>query len=206
MRSKIALLLVLIISFALFTGCKHDASSDLSASFNVVDALHTKLFAIEDESLFESINQIIGDNDMSLSPLDGYNFMLLSENGTSGKLAIYSFSDEEANEAVSIGNTSASEWIGYVKAVELSTYASDTQAAARNGVYIRALINIFTPGAEELVENALGIYGEPSGDASKNKSGLEITVDTVTYSYSPENVSFRIIPSASAIPNAIRPE
>lgn len=206
MRSKIVLLMLAILSFALFSGCKHDETSDLSASFGVVDATGTKLFDVTDESLYESIDRIIEDDDLSLSPLDGYDFMLLSENGRSGKLAIYSFSQEEAEKAVSRGNQAASEWVGNVKAVELSTYASDTQAAARNGIYIRALIGIFTPGAEEFVENALGIYGGPSGEATENGAGFEITVDTVTYSYFPENVSFRVEPSDAAIPAAIRPE
>ena len=208
MKTKISAsaLLILAASLIILAGCNNNATPAPSSTYDVVDALNTKLFAVDDITLYSTISQKVGDKDLSLSILDGYDFMLLSENGQSGKLAIYSFSQSNAEKAVSMGNAKAAEWIGYVKSIELSTYAADTDAAARNGIYIRALISIFTPGSEEFVEDALGIYGSPSGNASKVESGLEITVDKVTYSYFPENVSFCIAPSNSSIPSAIRPE
>ena len=206
MRTRISALLLLATLFTLLVGCKNEPVQSPTASYDIVDALNVKLFVVDEMSLYETINKKIEDRDLSLLPLDGYDFMLLSENGKSGKLAIYSFSEDESDSAVSMGNSKAAGWIGYVKSVELSTYAADNEAAVRNGVYIRTLINTFTPGSEEFVEDALGIYEEPSGDASEIEAGLEITVDTVTYRYSPDNVSFRVLPSNSSIPSAIRPE
>ncbi len=205
MRSKISVLLLFTVLLAFSSGCHSDTVSSGAASYEVVDALNTKLFAIDEPSLYETINQKLESDGLSLLPLDGYDFMLLSENGKSGKLAIYSFSQDEADKAVSIGNTAAAGWVGYVKSIELSTYASDADAAKRNGIYIRAIISVFSPGSEEFVENALGIYGTPSGDAKGIESGLEITVDTVTYKYFPDNVSFQVSPSEESVPNAIRP-
>ena len=121
--------------------------------------------------------------------------------------------DDISASTSSSGDTS--DWIGFVHQVTLSLFASDNEDAEQNGKYIRALISTFTPGAEEDVEDVLGLYGDPHKDAIIADGVNKATFGTVSYLYQTGNGKFIVQPHdkelhdklslETEVPSVIRP-
>lgn len=186
-----------------------------SESYAITGTENTQMWDLKADGFLSSINSIITDDSMKLEYLKEWNptssNCMLTKNGESWKILLDVFSESEANTSWMRKNTGAEEWVGNIESVELSLFAQDELEAEENGLYVRYLISIFTPGAEKLVEDSIGLYGEPTPDAVVIEGVNRVTVGNVAYSYTSDG-HFIVEPfvtdweAESATPAAIRPE
>ena len=208
----------LVILFLLFStaGCSQEEStSDWDETYAITGTENTQLWELKADDFLSRINSLVKSSDMELSYLKEYNpansNCMLTKNGETWKIMLDIFSENEAGASWFKKNANAEGWIGYIEDVELSLYASDTKAAEENGYYLRYLISIFTPGAEEYVENALGIYDDPNQDTTVLDGVNQICMGNVRYSYV-SGKSFMVEPwveewpAEESVPSVIRPQ
>lgn len=213
---KIYTLFIVISLLIATTGCSPKEEALVwDETYAITGTENTQLWELKVDDFLSSINSLIENSDMKLSYLKDYDSAssncMLTKNGETWKILLDIFSENEASASWFKKNADAVGWIGYIEDIELSLYADDTKTAEENGYYLRYLISIFTPGAEEYVENALGIYGEPNQDAVVLDGVNQICIGNVRYSYV-SGKSFMVEPWAAdwpeeeSAPNVIRPQ
>lgn len=197
-------------------GCsKAGSDQDWEESYGITGTEHTQLWDLKYDAFLSAYNALIVEDTMKLDYLEAYDpsssNCMLTKNGESWKLLLKVFSENEADASWFKKDPDASSWVGNVESVELSLFSTGTKDAEENGLYIRYLISLLTPGAEEYVENALGIYGEPADEAVVSSGVYQIYVGDVLYSYTSGD-SFlaepciKNWPAEEVPPTAIRPE
>lgn len=167
-------------------------TADFDISYEVVDDTYNQYFVLDPDQLLIDLNASLSEYNLSLSvsPKSDEDLSTwYTENSDGWKIIAHTmgtFSAKISSETKS--------WSRYIQKVELSLYSEDDETAKRNGQYIRALISTFTPGAEETVENALGIYGTPSSRATISDGIYRATMGNVCYEYQPNRDKFFVRP------------
>lgn len=199
-------------ALCLLTACTSSQSS-FTTPFSVVGTQFNQYFAIDSDSFQKQLNETLSDSAPPLEYLDSDSerSVYLSKNGETWKILLQVFTADDVSDAVEPSGDPA-EWVGYVHEVKLSLYAASEQEAQENGAYIRALLTLFTPGAEEEIEDVLGIYGDPKREAILSDSMTRATYGTVSYTYAKDDY-FLVTPydesllkeSKESSPAVIRP-
>ena len=192
----------------LLVGCSQNVSN-YASSYSIVETEHKQYFELHQQEFLTELNATIKDLAPELSVIESGSSrnVYLSQNGETWKILLHIFTEDDLTYA------DQKEWIGYIHELELSLYSKDENTAKENGQYIRAIIHLFTPGAEEEVEDVLGIYGQPHKDAQITENVTRVTYGNVCYTYTSGD-SFVVTPYDEALfnganetpPSAIRPE
>ena len=181
--NKKSIFTLLLVPCLLLGACT-PAAQHYQVTYDIDGSKYTQVFMVTAEELLEDLNVNLDNYDLELTAMNigsttdvGY-----SENdGESWKI----LSDCLRESEVGTASLKEKEFVGNVKEVELSLFAKDNSEAEKNGKYIRALIKTFTPGAEDLVEETLGIYGDPMSKAVVGEGVRQYTFSGVQYSYIP---------------------
>jgi len=214
MKGKIIVLCLLV--FVLMVGCsqKEEAPS-WSETYTITGTKNTQMWDLDAGSFLGIMNDLIAEESMKLDYLKEYDptssNCMLTKNGETWKLLLDVFSESEAGASWFKNVQGSDEWTGNIQSVELSLFSKDTKTAEENGYYVRYLISVFTPGAETIVEDSIGLYGDPDPDAVVDVGVNQIAVGNVLYSYTSDN---RFIvrpfiedwPEEESAPAAIRPQ
>ena len=153
---------------------------DYSVTYDMSGTKYTQVFMVTTEELLEDLNSNLENYGLELTEMIiGSNRTGYSENGGD----TWKILPDCVEEFEVKTSSSLKDFLGCVEEIELSLFASDDADAERNGEYIRALIKTFTPGAEDLVEETLGIYGEPMSKAVVTEGVQQYTFSGVQYSY-----------------------
>ena len=215
MKKPIALLVALCISFLLGGCSEKEQDPEWSETYQITGTEHTQMWVLNADSFLSSINALITEDGMKLDYLKEYDptssNCMLTKNGTSWKILLDIFSESEASASWFKNTPASTEWVGNIESVELSLSAKDTKASEENGYYVRYLISIFTPGAENEVEEKIGLYGDPDQSAVIDVGVNQIEIGNVLYSYTSDGrfiVEPRIEdwPTEESAPAAIRPK
>lgn len=184
-------------------------------TYAITGTENTQMWDLKADDFLSAINGLISDDSMKLEYLNEWNptssNCMLTKNGESWKILLDVFSESEASTSWMRKNPGSEEWAGNIESVELSLSTQDEFAAEENGFYVRYLISIFTPGAEKLVEDSIGLYAEPNPEAVVIEGVNRVTIGNVAYSYTSDG-RFIVEPfiaewkAESAPPKAIRPE
>ena len=186
-----------------------------SIVYEVVGTESTQLWDLKAEDFLTMLNAAVPE-DLQLYPLHEYDPNSLSypltRNGETWKINLSIFPADKVDSLAYKNEKNVNEWVNNISEVELSLYANNEADAKNNGVYVRELITIFTPGAEELVEDAIGLYGEPEEEAIITEGVYRVSVDSVAYTYMPNQNSFIVQPhlepwpETESSPSVIRPD
>lgn len=206
---------MLLLTAGLLSACGQSVDKESwTISYNVVGTEQTQLWDLKADDFLEQINSAIPE-DMQLSYLKEYDpnskNCMLTQNGDTWKLNLSVFSSSEANSLTYKGEENVSDWVNNIEKVKLSLYSDNEETAKENGTYVREIITIFTPGAEEIVEDAIGLYGEPEKDAVISEGVYRVSIDSVAYTYIPNQNTFTAQPhieswpDESMAPSVIRP-
>lgn len=215
MKKPIALLVALCILFLLGGCSEKEQDPEWSETYQITGTEHTQMWVLNADSFLSSINALITEDGMKLDYLKEYDptssNCMLTKNGTSWKILLDIFSESEASASWFKNTPASTEWVGNIESVELSLSAKDTKASEENGYYVRYLISIFTPGAENEVEEKIGLYGDPDQSAVIDVGVNQIEIGNVLYSYTSDGrfiVEPRIEdwPTEESAPAAIRPK
>lgn len=214
MKRLFTLIVVLNLMF-LTTACANNTPK-WSETYPIVGVENYQMWDLKADSFLPLINEMAESDTMTLDylhDLDGFESSncMLTKNGNSWKILLSVFTVSDAEKRAYREIDDAQNWIGNIEEVELSLYSDGETAAKENGIYIRNLIRLFTPGAEELVEDALGLYGEPHKDAVLIDGVTRVSVGSVVYTYVEGNQRFIVQPhldswpTEETPPNVIRP-
>lgn len=177
-KSRLAIPILVVLIFA--SAC----TSTFTVTFPVVGTRYNQYFAIRWDEFQEQYNTALPESVSQLEYLEsssGHN-VYLSDNGDTWKILLTVATEDDIQDAVDPSENPAG-WIDYIHEVELDLYSVSEQDAIENGQYIRALIALFTPGAEEEIEDVLGIYGTPKQEAIIGENVTRATYGTVSYTY-----------------------
>lgn len=207
---------MLLLTAGLLSACGQSVDKESwTISYNVVGTEQTQLWDLKADDFLEQINSAIPE-DMQLSYLKEYDpnskNCMLTQNGDTWKLNLSVFSSSEADSLTYKGEENVSDWVNNIEKVKLSLYSDNEETAKENGTYVREIITIFTPGAEEIVEDAIGLYGEPEKDAVISEGVYRVSIDSVAYTYIPNQNTFTAQPhieswpDESTAPSVIKPD
>ncbi len=205
--------------FALFfslSGCaKTESDTSLEENYEITGTEHTQMWELKYNDFLSAYNDLISDETMKLDYLKEYDpsssNCMLTKNGESWKILLKVFTENEADASWFKNEPDAAEWVGNIESAELSLFSADTKAAEENGLYVRYLITLFTPGSEKYVEDAIGLYGDPAPEAVIDAGVNQVRIGNVLYSYTSDGrflVEPRIDdwPAEEDTPDAIRPD
>lgn len=212
MKRSIALLC--LCGLLILPGCA-PKDPDFTITYSVVGTENTQMWALKPEEFLETFNAGLEDR-LQLDFMGEYDERSLScrftSNGETWKISADIFPADDVGKFYYNDYEGVEEWAYDIKKIELSTYADTEQDAKDNGIYIRALINMFTPGAEELVEDILGLYDDPDQSAVIIDGVTRATIGNVVYTYLPDQKRFYVEPHDETVgiieeqPGVIRPE
>lgn len=215
MKRLVALFIALNLS-CLLVACADNKAPEWSEAYSIVGLEDNQMWDLKADSFLPLINETIENDAMVLSylhELDDFESSncMLTKDGESWKilLSIFSVGDSEKRKYQKVED--AKSWVGNIEEVELSLYSDGEDTAKENRVYVRNLIRVFTPGAEELVEEAIGLYGKPYKDAVLMDGVNRVTVGGVVYTYMESQHRFIVQPHLDSwpteenAPNIIRP-
>lgn len=190
---------MLAVPVILLTSCGQSASVDFTNPYTVVGTKYNQYFELRAEELLAALNETVGDDAPQLEIMDSGHerTTYFTLNGETWKLLLHVFSDDDIS-TLSVASGDQTQWIGYIKEIELSLYSDSEETALQNGTYLRALISIFAPGAEEKVEDALGIYDDPEKSAAITDGVTRAICGTVAFSYV-DGDSFLVTPYDEAL-------
>lgn len=202
----ISLLLLLFLS-----ACGNKTAS-FDVNYQIVGTKHNQYFCLSADTLLADLNTNLDIYDLSLvtTPKEDNDLSVwYSDDGTGWKVIARLMGAFNAGLSAE-----TKSWSGYIGKVELDLYADSPDDAKRNGQYIRAIIATFTPGAEEIVEDALGIYGPPSRKTIIGDGVSRVIMENVVYTYLDDNHRFEVTPYDVALfeqankeeQNIVRPE
>lgn len=206
--------MVLILSLAA-CGSSSDSQS-WSVAYDVVGTERAQLWDVKADDLLTALNEAVPEN-MQLRYLNEYDPSSMScpltTDGETWKILLDVFAADQVDSFPYKNEEDASEWINNVGNIELDLYSTSDEDAEENGIYVREIISILTPGAEQLVEDALGLYGEPEKSAVISDGVRRVSADSVTYTYFVNQKRFIAEPHVAPwpveeeeIPTVIRPE
>lgn len=184
---RVVLVLFCVFSLVCVSACVSN-TVNFDVTYSIEGTKNSQYFAVTTDDLLSSINDKLDAAGLSLSVKDSghESDVYFSENGETWKMNVSIFTNDDIKNASytrSAPTSDPANWVGYIHEVELSLFSDSDEAAARNGQYIRALISAFTPGAEELVEDELGIYGTPGKNTALSESLYRVTMENVVYTY-----------------------
>ena len=208
-------LICLFVATALLAGCSNSSKdNNWTVTYDVVGTENNQLWDLKSEDFLTLINEQVSD-EMQLDYLKEYDpdsmSCMLSKNGETWKILLDVFPAGEVDSLTFKKYDEVSDWVNNIGKVELSLFADDEESAKENGIYVRTLISIFTPGAESLVEDAIGLYGEPEKDAVISEGVRRVSLDSVAYTYFVDKGRFLVQPhlepwpEADSSPSVIRP-
>lgn len=217
MKLKFAVLCICLL--LILPGCANMAAEaeepEFTVTYEVVGTEDTQMWALKPEEFLEAINADLGDR-LRLEFLGEYDESSLScrytDNGETWKISADIFPADEVGKFYYNDYEGVEAWAYNIKELELSTFADSEQDAKDNGIYIRALIHMFTPGVEELVKDVLGLYGDPDPAAVIGEGVTRATIGNVAYTYIPDQKRFYVKPHDETVgiieeqPTVIRPE
>lgn len=203
----------------LLPGCAQMAAEaeepEITMTYEVVGTENTQMWVLKPEEFLETLNAGLEDR-LQLDFLEEYDDSSLScrftGDGESWKISADIFPADEVGKFYYNDYEDVESWAYDIQELELSTYADTEQQAKDNGIYIRALIHMFTPGVEELVEDVLGLYGDPDPAAVIGEGVTRATIGNVAYTYIPNQKRFYVEPHDETVgiieeqPTVIRPE
>ena len=205
---KMILIMLVCINAILLPSCS--SNPNFTVTYPVTGTEYTPMWPITGDEFSAALDDRIIENgyeiDLSLLKETSDGLYLLSSDGDAWDISISLFTDIESQTI-----PGSSDYIGYIKDLEVSTYASTDDDAIYNGQLIRSVISVFTPGAEEAVEENIGLYGDPDKDAIIADGVYRVTIESVVYTYIPGSNSFMVEPylkdqpSEEEIPNVIKP-
>ena len=217
MKLKFAVLCICLL--LILPGCANMAAEaeepEFTVTYEVVGTEDTQMWVLKPEEFLEAINADLGDR-LRLEFLGEYDESSLScrytDNGETWKISADIFPADEVGKFYYNDYEGVEAWAYNIKELELSTFADSEQDAKDNGIYIRSLIHMFTPGVEELVEDVLGLYGDPDPAAVIGEGVTRATIGNVAYTYIPNQKRFYVEPHDETVgiieeqPTVIRPE
>lgn len=217
MKRKFAVLCLCLL--LILPGCANMAAEaeepEFTVTYEVVGTEDTQMWALKPEEFLETINADLEDR-LRLELLGEYDESSLScrytDNGETWKISADIFPADEVGKFYYNDYEGVEAWAYNIKELELSTFADSEQDAKDNGIYIRALINMFTPGAEDMVEDVLGLYGDPDPAAVIGEGVTRATIGNVAYTYIPNQKRFYVEPHDETVgiieeqPTVTRPE
>ena len=208
-------LITLAVVAALLAGCSTSSDSTWTVEYDVVGTEHNQLWNLKADDFLTLINHQVSD-EMKLDYLKEYDpesmQCMLTKNGSTWKIILHVFPAADVDSLTYKGLDESSDWGNNIGKVELSLFADNEESAKENGMYVRALISIFTPGAETLVEDAIGLYGEPEKDAVISEGVHRVSLDSVAYTYMVNQNRFLVQPhiepwpEPESSPSVIRPD
>lgn len=217
MKRKFAVLCLCLL--LILPGCANMEAEaeepEFTVTYEVVGTEDTQMWALKPEEFLETINANLEDR-LRLELLGEYDESSLScrytDNGETWKISADIFPADEVGKFYYNDYEGVEAWAYNIKELELSTFADSEQDAKDNGIYIRALIHMFTPGVEEIVEDVLGLYGDPDPAAVIGEGVTRATIGNVAYTYIPGQNRFYVEPHDETVgiieeqPTVIRPE
>lgn len=164
-------------------------------TYEITGTEYTQLFKVTPSEFLDTFNELVGE-ELALDYLHPYTdddrSCSLTNNGETWVIWLDVLpSDEPGFSAEEI-----KKFTGLTKDITLSTSAHNDEDAEANGIYLRALITMFTPGGETFVEDSLGIYGEPDERAVISDGFTMLKMENVLYTYDEEDHKFTIRPAA----------
>lgn len=207
---------MLLLTACLLSACGQSVDKESwTTAYDVVGTEHTQLWDLKADDFLAQINSA-SPEDMQLSYLKEYDpssmNCMLTQNGETWKINLSVFPSSEADTLTYKDEANASDWINNIGKVELSLYSDSEETSKENGTYVREIISIFTPGAEEIVENAIGLYGEPEKEAVISEGVYRVSIDSVAYTYIPNQNKFtaqphiELWPEENTTPSVIKPD
>lgn len=194
---KILALAIAAVMLLPLSACGDTKSPEWTETYAITGTEHTQLWDLEKDTFIELLNQSVSE-EMTLSSLkpvtDDSHSVQLSANGRTWKILLDVFPPSELKLSWFAAEEGAEDWIWNVAKVELSLYADGENDAKQNGEYVRALIQIFTPGAEKIVEDAIGLYGDPEPEAVISEGAFRVSIGNVAYTYLPNENRFIVQP------------
>lgn len=197
-------------------GCtKAESDSGWEENYEITGTEHTQMWELKYDDFLSAYNDLIPDENMKLDYLKDYDpassNCMLTKNGESWKILLKVFTETEADASWFKNEPDAAAWVGNIESAELSLFSADTKAAEENGLYVRYLITLFTPGSEKYVEDAIGLYGDPAPEAVVDVGVNQVLIGNVLYSYTSDGrflVEPRVDdwPAEEDAPAAIRPD
>ena len=185
-RAKAALLGILVFSSLFCTSCATSQNPTFDVTYEITGTKYTQLFEVTPSEFLDTFNELVGE-ELALDYLHPYTdddrSCSLTNNGETWAILLDVYSERN-------------EFNGLIKEITLSTSASSDEDAEANGIYLRTLITMFTPGGETFVEDSLGIYGEPNKNAIVTDGVTKIVMENVAYVYQKEENKFRTFPAA----------
>ena len=206
----------LLATICLLSSCGNSSNQEnWTVEYDVVGTEQTQLWSLKADDFLSSFNSALPEN-MQLSYLkefdpDSKNCML-TKNGETWKINLNVFPKGDTDSLFYKDQENVHEWVNNVSKVELSLYSDNEETAKENGIYVRELIKMFTPGAEKIVEDAIGLYGEPEKEAAIDENTFRVSIGSVAYTYMPTENSFVVQPHVEswseeeAMPSVIMPD
>ena len=196
MKKKVAS--VLLAAVCLLASCGNPSTEDTwEVKYEVIGTEHTQLWSLTADEFLVTLNSALSEN-MQLSYLKEYDpnskNCMLTQNGETWKINLSVFPEGDVDSLTYKNQENVHEWVNNVSKVELSLYSDNEETAKENGIYVRELIRIFTPGAEKIVEDAIGLYGEPEKEAIIDENTFRVSIGSVAYTYMPTENSFVVQP------------
>lgn len=214
MKKKMAS--VLLAAVCLLASCGNPSTQDTwEVKYEVIGTEHTQLWSLKADEFLATLNNALSEN-MRLSYLKEYDpnskNCMLTQNGETWKINLSVFPEGDVDSLTYKNQENVHEWVNNVGKVELSLYSDNEETAKENGTYVRELIKMFTPGAEKIVEDAIGLYGEPEKEAVIDENTFRVSIDSVAYTYMASQNTFIVQPHIDdwpedqVEPSIIRPE